>query len=256
VDESRQLAERAFYFAKRLPRLLDWQMDSALDDMLVKPEAHQVLKEVAQAVASIDRVSRSIERVPDLVAAERRELLAAWDARQQEARSILREIRATFSEGRELAAQVNSAGESLELTFDALNRVVKSGNDGTPPEPSKPFEIGDYTIAATEIAKMARDANSLVNDGNSLLTSPAWSKRQEEVSRLASDAVAHAERGSKRVMDHVAWRMVQVLVVFFSLLIIYRITRRLLEGRWTGGILAPKEVKTKDPSPEGFQPSR
>jgi len=256
VDESRLLAERAFYFAKRLPRLLDWQTDSALDDLLVKPEAHQVLKEVAQAGASIDRVSRIIERVPDLVAAERRELLAAWDARQKEAGSTLREIRATFSEGKDLAAEVNTAGKSLELTFDALDRIVNPANDGTSLERSKPFDIGDYSVAATEIAKMARDANSLVNDGNSLLTSPAWSKRQEEVSRLASDAVGHAERGSRRVVDHLAWRMVQVLVVFFGLLLLYRIARRLLEGRRTVDSGARKDLKTNDPTPEGFQPSR
>jgi hypothetical protein len=68
--------------------------------------------------------------------------------------------------------------------------------------------------------------------------------------------MAHAERGSGRVVDHLAWRMVQVLVVFFSLLILYRITRRLLEGRRTRGILARKDLKTNGPTPEGFQPSQ
>jgi hypothetical protein len=226
VEETRELAERVFYFSKRLPKLLDWQTDSALDDVLAKPDLHQILHDVSQTSGSIDRVSRVIERVPDLVAAERKEVLAAWDAHQKEAVSTLKEIRSTLAEGKEFAAEVRGAGKALELTFDALNRVIEPSRESPPAEATKPFDIAEYATAATEIAKMARDANSLVNDGHTFLTSPAWTKRQEDVSGLAKQTLGHAERGSRRVVDHFAWRMVQVLIAFFCLLLLYRIIVR------------------------------
>jgi len=210
VEETKQLAERAFYFSKRLPKLLNWQTDSALEDMLAKPDLHQVLKDVTQTSGSIDRVSRIIERVPDLVAAERKEFLAAWDARQKELRGTLAEVR--------------GVGQAFERTFDALNRVVEPAREAARAEASKPFDIADYTAAATEIATMARDAHSL-------LESPAWTERQEDVSRLANETLGRAELGSRRTVNLLALRMVQVLFVFFILLVLYRVIARQIEGR-------------------------
>jgi len=252
VEETRQLAERAFYFSKRLPKLLDWQTESAVDDLLAKPDLDQVLKDVTQTSGSIDRVSRVLERVPDLVAAERKEFLAAWDARQGEAVSTLKEIRATLAEGKDFAAQVRGAGEALELTFDALHRVA---GEGPKTEGSRPFDIADYTTAATEIAKMARDANSLVNDGRSLLISSAWTKRQEDASLLAREAVAHAERGSRRAVDHLALRMLQVLIAFFGLLILYRIAANRIEGRRIVRAARQAAARTDHPPPKVLKPS-
>ena len=231
VEATRQLAERAFYFSKRLPRLLHWQTDSALEDMLAKPDLHQALKDVTQTSGSIDRVSKVIERVPDLIAAERKEFLAAWDAREGKAVSTLKEFRATLAEGKELAAQVRGAGQAFELTFDALNRVVGPARERSRAEDSKPFDIAEYTTAAAEIAKMARDANSLVTDGHSLLASPAWTKRQEDVSRLANETLGRAELGTRRAVNHLALRMVQVLIVFFALLVFYRVLVSQIEGK-------------------------
>jgi len=39
VDEARQLAERAFFQAKRMPHLVNWQMQALLNEALAKPEA-------------------------------------------------------------------------------------------------------------------------------------------------------------------------------------------------------------------------
>lgn len=222
VDETRHLAERAFFFSKRLPQLLNWQAEAALDDALAKPQVQQVLEDASQVSGTIDRVSKVIERVPGLVATERKELLAAWDSRQGEGVSMLQEIRATLVAGREFAAEASGTGAALERVFDVAHRGA---------EPAKPFDISDYTIAAVEIAKMARDANSLVSDGHSLLISPSWTQREEEVGRVAIEAVAHAERGSRNMVDYLVWKLSQILIVFFALLLLYRLIMRRIEGK-------------------------
>lgn len=231
VDETRQLAERAFYFSKRLPKLLHWQTDAALDDVLVKPGVDRALKDLTQAGGSIDRVSRVVERLPDLVASERKAFLAAWDARQKEISSALGDLRATLVEGRAFAAQVEGAGKAVEQTFDSIQRVFQPEPGSVSSEGAKPFDIGEYAAAATEISRMAKDASSLVTDLEALLASPAWTKRQEDLNRLAGQAVSQAEEGSKRILDHLMWRMVLVLAAFFALLLLYR----LLGGRRGGG---------------------
>lgn len=245
VDESRQLAERAFYFSKRLPKLLNWQAESALDDMLAKSDVHQALQDVTQTSESIERVSRVIERVPVQIAAEWKEFLSNWDTREKHVSTTLKEIRATFVEGQELAAQVRSAGEAFELTFDSINRLVEPSNEEPSGEPGRPFDIIDYKITAVEIAKMARDAHALVKDGHSLLTSTAWTKRQEDVSRLAGEAVAHAELGSRRLVDHIGWRMAQVMILFFSLLLLYRVVVTRVQGK--RAISGAAGLTAKDP---------
>ena len=223
VEETKQLAERAFYFSKRLPKLLNWQTDAALEDLLAKPDLHQVLQDVTQTSGSIDRVSKVIERVPELVAGERKAFLEAWDARRGEAVSTLKEIRATLAEGKEFAAQVRGASQAIEQAG------VRSRAEG-----SKPFDIAEYTTAAVEIATMARDANALVSDSHSLLASPAWTKRQEDVSRLANEILGRAELGSRRTVNHLALRMGQVLCVFFVLLALYRVIVRQIERNREG----------------------
>lgn len=191
VEETRQLAERAFHFSKRLPKLLHWQTDSALEDILAKPELHQVLKDVTQTSGSIDRVSKILSSQDEL---------------------------------RETLAEVRGVGQAFERTFDALNRLVEPAREAARAEASKPFDIADYTAAASEIATMAREANSL-------LTSPAWTERREDASRLANETLGRAELGSRRTVNHLALRMVQVLVVFFVLLALYRILMKQIGGR-------------------------
>lgn len=209
VDETRQLAERAFYFSKRLPQLLDWQAECALDDVLAKPEVHQALEDVT-------RVTEIVRQLPDRVVAERKEILAAWDSRHGEAVSMLKEIRETLAEAR-------AAGNAFEQTFDALHRVVEPSGERDAAKPSKPFDITEYTAAAVEIGHMARDARCLLSESHDLLESPAWTSRREDVSRLARETVAHAERGTRSMVDHLAWRMAQVLGVFFGLLLLYKV---------------------------------
>jgi hypothetical protein len=74
VERSRLLADRAFHFSKRLPKLLDWQAEAALDDTIAKPEVRAVLD-------AVDRVSKAIEQMPDRVAREREEILKSLDDR-------------------------------------------------------------------------------------------------------------------------------------------------------------------------------
>jgi len=192
VERARVLADRAFFFSKRIMKLADWQTEAALEDTLSKPEVRGVLSDVERAAASADRISRSVQELPDRVAQERKEFLAAWDARSKEIVGPVRELRSTIVEARELAVHATEAGKAFEQTFRALHEVVgKSDPDPSAP-PSRPFDIREYTAAAAEIRDAARDATGLVDAGKSLV-------------------------------DHLVLRLIGVIVFFFGLLLGYRI---------------------------------
>ncbi len=207
VERARVLADRAFYFSKRMLKLADWQAEAALEDTLAKPEVQGALSNVDRAVASADRISRTVEEMPDRVAKEREALFAAWDARSKDVVGSVREVRSTIVEARELAVHAAEAGRAFEQTFRALHDVVgKSESDPAAP-PSRPFDIREYTAAAAELRDAARDATGLVDAGKSLI-------------------------------DHLVLRLIGVVVFFFGLLLGYRI----VATRW----LKPKTAAPRN----------
>jgi hypothetical protein len=157
VERSRLLADRAFHFSKRLPKLLDWQAEAALDDTIAKPEVRAVLD-------AVDRVSKAIEQMPDRVAREREEILKSLDDRHADVVSGVREVR-------ELAVRATEAGNAFERAFRELHAVV--GKDPENP-PSRPFDIRDYTEAAVQYQQLAREGESLVEQSKSLIDYVVW----------------------------------------------------------------------------------
>jgi len=61
LAQSRLLAERAFFWAKRLPLILNWQMQDFVFETLAEPESQRLLE-------ASDRITASAERLTELVA--------------------------------------------------------------------------------------------------------------------------------------------------------------------------------------------
>ena len=171
VERARLLAERAFFFSKRILKLADWQAEAALEETLAKPEIRDVLSDLDRAVASAEQLSRTVREMPDYVAKEREAILAAWDARSNDVLGHVREIRATIAEARDLAAQAAEAGRAFEQTFRALHEVVGTSARDPAAPPAHPFDIREYTAAVAELRGAAREGTGLVDAGKSLVDS-------------------------------------------------------------------------------------
>ena len=214
VERSRLLADRAFHFSKRLPKLLDWQAESALDDTIAKPEVQAVLD-------AVDRVSRTIEGMPDRVSREREEILRAWDTRHRDVLDSVREIHSTIVDSRELAVRATEAGGSFEKAFRELHGVVDGVRKNPEDPPSRPFDIREYTTAAVRFQEAAREGSTLVES-------------------------------TKILIDHGISRTAEVLVLLFALLLLYRlilarwIKPRPLPGRTTRIHRPPTTLESRD----------
>jgi hypothetical protein len=240
VADTARMADRIFFFTKRFSTIITWQAESAIEDTLAQPEVSQIVGNVNQTSGSIDRISKEIVRLPEIVASERKEILAAWDAREGKINSTAREVRSTVTEakdfagkateaasaGKALAAEVNEVVKSLDQWFKNMDKASEAARHAPPPPPSKPFDITEYTAAASQATQLVSQINQTIKESQSLLASPAWDKRQDEVGRLANQTLAQAGERGKEFVSHLTLRIIGVLAAFFVLLYLYRIAPR------------------------------
>jgi hypothetical protein len=250
VETTEKMAERVFFYSKRLPQLASWQAESALAETMASPEISRLTESVSQTSGSIERVTKVVEILPQTMASERKEILAAWDAREGKLGSTVKEVHATVSDakdlasklteatvaGKGLAAEANDLAKSIDLILKDLAKTSEPAKNAAPSEPGKPFNISEYAAAAVEFTRMVREVNIAIKESHSLLDSPAWQRRQEDVNLLTQQAVGHAGARGKEWVDHLMLRVTEVLVLFFVLLLVFRaialrMSRPRAEGR-------------------------
>ncbi len=196
ITQTRLLAERALFTLQHMPFLLRWQTEFLTYQLADQPGVRLVLTNATRLAESADRISRATEsasqtaaQLPDRIATERREILAALD----------------LHEGRlkELAGQVNDAlisGEkmstSLNTTIGTFDRLMKRFGVGErAPRPaadtnSPPFNILDYGQVAQQVGTMSKDINTLISSVNQSV--PQLDRLSQ---RAAEDARKVVDRG-------------------------------------------------------------
>ena len=84
---------------------------------------------------------------------------------------------------------------------------------------ARPFDIREYESAARSIGEAATELNGLAVELAALIESPGLATTLGGISAT----VAGAESGGRGVVDHAAWRGLQLLLLSFVLLLIYRL---------------------------------
>jgi hypothetical protein len=161
VQRSRLLAERAFYFAKRWPRILELQTRLLTLQLAAQPAPTQLLAEVSRVSAAAESVARTAEGLPALVDREReaaiRQFMDALSAQETRARALLAEMRRTLDAGTGAANAVHGALGSVEAI---LATAGKPSPPGTPP--SRPFDVTEYTRALEQLGRSATELEALL----------------------------------------------------------------------------------------------
>lgn len=230
ADDARLLAERAFYQMKRMPFLMTWQMEALMNEALAKPELTQSLNTAKTIANATDRTSIAVTKLPDQIAKEREAIVNLLEDRNGRLAKLFGEVRTTTAAAEQLTARVHQVAESGErLTLNL--RDTATGVTGTshaldqllakhagPPKPNaKPFEIEPYVKASTEINQTVAGLNTLLGATDTLMVKKPWVAPVQDI-----NALVHAQ------IDHVFWRALMLIVVFFVLLSAYR----LATARW------------------------
>lgn len=153
VEQSRLLAERALYYAQRLPIIFDLQLDRSVNRLAAGPESHRLQQQSASLASSAARFATVAEALPATISAERealiRQLNDTLNMQAATLRPMLVEMRGTLEAGSAAAASVDQATRSI----DAL--VARFAKKPGEPDTGRPFDVTEYTQAAAEIASAA-----------------------------------------------------------------------------------------------------
>jgi hypothetical protein len=209
IGQARLLGQRTFYYLKRLPRLMDWQTEEALENSLSAPEASAVVQGASRTLQSAAGV---LDRL--------REILESAEGNDSEGGDPrLREIHLLLSEGKDLAR----AAREAVTAFAELRPGSQAGGTPTPPETgekpaARPFDIKEYTLAGAQFAQTIREAADLLREVRQLTESGPGMRRVETA---IDGAAQNIGRERLRAVDHVAWRVAQLIVLATVLLSVY-----------------------------------
>lgn len=218
IHQARLLAQRAMFYAQRMPMLLGWQVELTTFQLAAQPESRQMLSNVNDVAASTQVFARTAEGLTNLVNAQREaainqvfdrlalartNLLADLTEQETRLRGLLNETRMTLEAGGQMATSVNTSIQSLDAFVRSVSTPDTNATSSPPAPDSRPFDVLDYGKAATQIGAAATNLTTL------LLT---LNQSEDQATRLSRQATADA----KDVLNH-AFRLAAVLLLLLGL---------------------------------------
>jgi hypothetical protein len=194
IAEARLLTERMFYLLKREPTLLRWQVVALQDEML-----------------------------------------ATLDGRKQGLDGTLTNVRGALTDAHALVTSLDQTSNSLNemlKTADALLARYDTWDRRAATQPSRPFDIREYTEGVKELAVAVGKMNDLLKSSNELLGSSEWERRIQQVSQSADERMKVASEQSQLLVNEVFRRVYMALGALFAILILYRVIALLLTRRF------------------------
>lgn len=214
VEQTRLLAERAVYYAQRLPILLDLQANLIGARAAADPQVQQVTGAVGQVGQLSASLGRLADGAPDLIARERQAAIAQFmdelQRQQQEMLALATELRGALEAGNVTATSLNALVQSTDRL---VARFKPDGGARSAAGPGRPFDINDYTRAAAELAATARELQRLV----------------ENVDGATPQLTAQVDRLADRVrglVDYAFWRMLGLVLAVLLAAVAYRLAAR------------------------------
>ena len=247
IQETRQLAERAMYYAQRMPTLLNWQVQLLSLQLTSQPEARQMLADANRLTLSTEAFAKVADQLPGLVndqreagikqildglANERTNLLAGLAAEEGKARQLLVEARQTLDAGSGMADSVSASIKTL----DEFVRYVSppQTNPAAAAANRHAFNVLDYGTAAGQVGSAARDLGALLT---------AVNQSAPEIARLRQDTTADAER----MLHRAFWLGLALILILLAGAVLAGLAYRLLVRKWLSERLLPASEKPAVP---------
>ena len=225
VTRTRLFAERAMFTLQRMPFLVRGHAELLAYRLADMTEVRQALTNTARLSDSADRISRAAESVsqtaaqlPDRIATERKEILAALEQQEGKLRNLATEVNRTLVAGEAMSTSLHTT----LTTFDALMKRFGVGEPETnavPDTNAPPFNILDYGKVATDVGGMAKDLNTLLTSVNQSVP---------HVALLGQQATADAGR----VVQRAFWLGLVLILVLLGGSMLAALAYRILVAKW------------------------
>jgi hypothetical protein len=222
IAESRQLAERIFFFANRAPQLIAWRTTGVLMVAAALPESERALVSAETAAAAAAQASETLESFrADLADLKTGAIDQASDRFGAESRAAIDQFFDRFALEREaaidqIAAEQGVLTEALEelrgtvneatVLSDSLTGAIDSGDRflqtartlKDPDNPGRPFDVTEYQAATEAAAEAFRELNETLRTLGGLTAGQDLSDPESPLRVAAKESRA----GVESVIDH------------------------------------------------------
>jgi hypothetical protein len=201
LAQSRQLAERAVYWGQRAPKLISMETQRLSFELAMTPESERLLQGIDRVGGAAQTAGDLVADLPRLIADERsaaiEQLTDLLYGQQEQVLALTLELRAALEAG-------GTTSDSVRETIAALDALLARFDrpEGRRPD-SRPFDVTEYTEALRVLGESAQRLQVLFAETEGRL--PA-------VDRASERAATHLAA----LVDHVFWRLVQLLLVLVA----------------------------------------
>jgi hypothetical protein len=203
LAQSRQLAERAVYYGQRVPKLISMETQRLAFEMAVTPESLRVLDSVDRIGGAAQATGNLAADLPRLFAEERsaaiEQLTGILEERQGELQALAAELRATLEAGGTTSDSVRETIAALDVLLARFDRPASA----TARADSRPFDVTEYTEALRAMGETAQHLQVLLAQADGKV--PALTQASE-----------HATGQLASLVDHVYWRLVQLILLLVA----------------------------------------
>jgi hypothetical protein len=224
IEQSRLLAERAIFYMQRLPYLVDIQAQRAIAQAVIAPGVEGLLENLDQASGAMETYAVVAQGLPGDFARERdalvRQLSGEFLEQQAELRAVLVDLQGTLQSGSETALAIDAAVQSIDHLMARFPQSDQRADGG----PGKPFDINEYTAAATEFTRTAQQLTGLID---------VLGRESSQVAGLVEDSVAQGQT----LVDYLFKRALVLIVLLLAGLL-----AAALAYRWLAPKLARRPV--------------
>jgi hypothetical protein len=214
LEESRLLGERFLFLAERLPVIALWQAEAATWEVLATPESRRTLDGLALISSTLERLALRVDSLPTILDGQREALLAAFDAREASVRTLVSDVGVMLTEassviggGERLIALSGDATANIAAALASAERTIAALRDETAPGGAVSLDVSAYEAALTDFRSATEALSAALARAEGLATAP------------------------RDLVDHMAWRAAQLLLLLFALLAAYRFAPMALRRR-------------------------
>lgn len=251
VDEVRMTSERAMFLLTKMQIIMGFQVELVYKQLIMQPEMNTILKDISGFRTTADRFAELLEQLPEqvtdersatitdvsnLVARERKALLKAVDDKAQTIHKLNTDVQATldrvdlaFTSLEKITSDVEQLLQTTQQTVITANELVASVDklmgrfeSEASSEPSKPFDINDYTSAIERVQAILSELNQFTLAVDKAST-PIITHIIDQVNQTAEARI-----------DHIFWRLVVLISVLGAivlvLLIVHFMMRRKIQA--------------------------
>ena len=205
IHDFNETAARFASVVATLPELIRWELELLLFEVEERQSVTRLLAALESVSESAVRASLAIDRLPG-------DLQTTMGG----SREVLDAASATIREAQLLLVPFAVAAEEIRLTTAAVAEITAQEPDA---EPGRAFDIREWETAAREIGVASGELRGAASEILAVVESGGLDGKLLQV----SDAVERAEVSAQAIVDAAAWRVLQLLLVAFALLVLYRL---------------------------------